>query len=201
MTTTSKHPDFLSLFADDVRRRMTERDYERGELLFRRGDPPKYIFWIVAGEARLVRHSPAGMEVVFQRSRAGFLAEASLDQPAYHCDGVAVMKTRVLAIPIADFRAGLSVEKIRTTWLLHMSNQLRRVRAHAERLALRSARDRIIHYIECEGRHGELLLTQTRKSWASEMGLTHEALYRALRVMEQSGLVAISGQRISLLQK
>ena len=124
-----------------------------------------------------------------------------MDQPAYHCDGVAVMKTRVLAIPIADFRAGLSVEKIRTTWLLHMSNQLRRVRAHAERLALRSARDRILHYIECEGRHGELLLTQTRKSWASEMGLTHEALYRALRVMEQSGLVAISGQRISLLQK
>jgi hypothetical protein len=51
-------------------------------------------------------------------------------------------------------------------------------RSQCERLALNSAADRIEHYIESEGRDGRLELKRTRKAWAAELGLTHEALKR-----------------------
>lgn len=195
--------DFLPLLNADTRQRVAERVYVKGEQLFCRGDAPRFMFYVVSGEARLLRNSPAGVEVVFQRARRGFLAEASLEQPAYHCDGVAAQSTRVLAVPIVGFRAVLSHEKVRGLWLRHLSNELRRVRAHSERLALRSATDRIIHFIETEGSNGALTLTQPKKSWAAELGLTHEALYRALRAMRDAGILEIAGTCVKLrnLQK
>lgn len=190
--------DFLPLLEAGTRHQVVEKSYGKGEHLFWRGDAPKFMYYVVAGEARLLRRSPAGVEVVFQRARTGFLAEASLDQSAYHCDGVAAETTRVLMLPVVSFRAALSDEKFRALWLRHLSNELRRVRAHSERLALRSASDRIVHFIETEGSGDMLVLSQSKKSWAAELGLTHEALYRALRTMVNTGTLAISGDRIQL---
>lgn len=190
--------DFLPLLDASARQRVVERVCAKGEPLFCRGDAPRFMFYIVSGEARLLRQSPAGFEVVLQRARRGFLAEASLEQPAYHCDGVAAERTRVLPIPVASFRAVLDHEKIRGLWVRHLSNELRRVRAHSERLALRSAADRIIHFIETEGSSGTLILSQPRKDWAAEMGLTHEALYRALRTMKETGVLEITGPHLRL---
>lgn len=197
----SRAPDFLAYFEPGARARIAERGFAPGQRLFLRGDRPKFMFYVASGEARLTRTSPTGAEIVFQRARAGFLAEASLDQPAYHCDGVSVTQTRVLAIPIASFRAALAREDFRTYWLGRLSGELRRIRAHSERLALRTARERIVHYIETEGRDGALELQQTKKSWAAELGLTHEALYRALSAMVAAGVIVADGRRIALRQR
>lgn len=197
----SPPPDFLAYFDESVRVRIAERSLAPGQRLFLRGDRPKFMFYVAAGEARLTRTSPTGAEIVFQRASNGFLAEASLDQPAYHCDGVSVTRTSVLAIPIASFRAALAGEDFRTYWLRRLSGELRRIRAHSERLALRTARERIVHYIETEGKDGAVELKQTKKSWAAEMGLTHEALYRALAAMQADGLIVAENKRIALRQR
>jgi hypothetical protein len=65
-------------------------------------------------------------------------------------------------------------------------------------LSLHSARDRIIHYIEADGRNGSVQLTHSKKDWAAELGLTHEALYRTLSRMERVGDLRIEGQIVSL---
>lgn len=192
---TTNH--FLSLLRSSPARQ-AERDFTKGERIFSRGDAPRSMFWVLSGEARLVRTSPTGSEIVFQRTRCGLLAEASHDQNAYHCDGVASMPTRVQAIPIEHFRAALTRPEVQAAWTRHLGQELRRVRAHAERLSLRAAAERIIHFIETEGTHGELLLFQSKKNWAAEMGLTHEALYRTLRTMTESGILIISRNRIQL---
>ena len=175
-----------------------ERAYCKGERLFTRGDPPRFMFWVQSGEARLVRISPMGSEIIFQRARHGFLAEASHDHGAYHCDGIAATTTRVLVVPIEQFRTALNKPEVQDAWIRHLSQELRRVRAHAERLSLRTAEERIIHFIETEGTNGQLVLTQSKKSWAAEMGLTHEALYRTLRSMTEEGLLIVSGGRVQL---
>lgn len=190
--------DFLGLLDDATRQRVVERAFDKGASLFRRGDVPAHMFYVVAGEARLQRNAPTGLEVVYQRTRRGFLAEASLDHAAYHCDGVAIEPTRALAIPIAGFRAALAHDAVRTFWLGLLGAELRRVRAHAERLALRSARDRILHYVETEGRGGAVVLTQSKKALAAELGLTHEALYRTLRAMADDGTLDLDGPTIRL---
>ena len=71
-----------------------------------------------------------------------------------------------------------------------LAAEVRKLRAQCERLSLRSAADRIAHYIEAEGRDGRLELRQTKKAWAAELGLTHEALYRALTGLQRAGRIA-----------
>lgn len=156
------------------------------------------MFFVVSGEVRLLRRSKAGGEVVLQRTRRGFLAEASLDQSDYHCDAVAAEPTRLLAIRRSAFTDALAVQVFRDRWIAHLARELRKVRAHTERLSLKTARERIVHFIETEGDGGVVDLTQSKKDWASELGLTHEALYRTLAQMEKRGELEVDRSRLTL---
>ena len=151
------------------------------------------MLFVVAGEVRLVRRTAGGADVVLQRARAGFVAEASLESPRYHCDIEAVTKSRLLGFPRDPFRNALEVDAaFRNFWMRRLAAEVRKLRAQCERLSLRSAADRIEHYIEAEGRDGRLELRQTKKAWAAELGLTHEALYRALAGLQRQGRVFAS---------
>ena len=95
-------------------------------------------------------------------------------------------------------RGGLGADPgFRRAWLRHLAGELRRLRARCERLSLRGARERIVHYLESEG-GGALDLRQSRKSWALELGLTHEALYRAISKMKNEGTLSAEGARLEL---
>jgi CRP-like cAMP-binding protein len=159
--------------------------FDKGDTIFRRGDRPRAMYAVVTGEARLVRSSASGVEVILQRSRSGLFAEGSLDQPRYHCDAVAAMPTQLISIPRKVFRLALGHESFRERWLSLLLRELRRLRAQNERLCLKTAEERIVHAIESDGDNGRLVLQQSRKDWAAELGLTHEALYRALARMEK----------------
>jgi CRP/FNR family transcriptional regulator, dissimilatory nitrate respiration regulator len=177
----------------------SRREIETGTTLFRLGDKPQSMFYVIAGEVRMIRRSRRGAEIVLQRACRGFLAEASLGSPAYHCDGVAVEDSDVLQFPGNAFRAALEEDaSFRSAWMQHLAAEVRRLRAQCERLSLRAATDRVIHYIECEGSDGTLVLNRSRKSWAAELGLTHEALYRALARLAAGGTLIADGRRLAL---
>lgn len=175
---------------------------DAGDTLFRRGDRPKAMFCVLAGEVRLLRRSSEGAEIILQRSRGGFFAEASLESKAYHCDAEATTAGRLLAFPIRAFREALESDAaFRNVWMTQLAREVRRLRARCERLSLHGAEARILHAIESEGAAGTLLLAQSRKAWAAELGLTHEALYRTLARMEAEGVIVIDGGRITLRQR
>jgi CRP/FNR family transcriptional regulator, dissimilatory nitrate respiration regulator len=167
-------------------------------MVFARGDRPRAMYFIQKGEVRLLRGSRNGAQCVLQRARHGFIAEASLDHDAYHCDAVATQATTLIAIPRASFRSALEDQRFRIQWIALLSRELRRTRMQNERLTLRTAPDRIIHFIETEGRDGQYELSQSKKDWAVELGLTHEALYRSLAAMRHDGRLVIDGQRMQL---
>jgi CRP-like cAMP-binding protein len=172
----------------------------RAAALFRRGDRPAVMYFVRSGEIRLVRYSRAGVEIVLQRARRGFLAEASLDQRAYHCDAVAAAPSELLAIPLRAFEEALGAAAFRKAWIRHLARELRRARAQVERLSLKTAQERIVHFIETEGEGGAAELTQFKKDWAVELGLTHEALYRTLARMKREGLLAADGTTLHHLR-
>jgi hypothetical protein len=58
--------------------------------------------------------------------------------------------------------------------------------------------DQISHYVESEGANGVVNLTQTKKAWAADLGLTHEALYRALRKMQKDDSLKVEGNQLTL---
>lgn len=166
-----------------------------GQTLFRAGSRPLAIYYVLDGEVRLVRRSASGGESILQRTRRGPLAEASLYSPRYHCDAVVCSSARLLRFPRPLFLQTIDADPLfRTAWITHLASEVRRARAQSERLSLKKAVDRVLHYIECEGRDGVLRLEQTRKDWAAELGLSHEALYRTLAALQREGSLHIDGQ-------
>ena len=192
----------LAVIPPKLRGLAERRKIETGETLFRLGDPLRGVFCVVAGEIRLVRRARNGMEIVLQRSRGGFFAEASFDTKVYHCDAVVAEPGAVLRFPAQAFRAALATDAMfRSAWMVHLAREILKLRAQCERLSLKSAAQRIVHYIESEGADGIVTLTESRKAWAAELGLTHEALYRTLRRLQAGGALDIDANRIILRQR
>ena len=51
------------------------------------------------------------------------------------------------------------------------------------------AKDRVLHLINSEGQNGSYAATTGLKSLAGELGVTHEALYRTLAVLEKAQVI------------
>jgi len=174
------------------------RQFVKGETLYRQGDQPEAILYVLQGEVGLVRYLQNGEEIILQRSRGGFLAEASLDVEFYHCDVVTASNGRLLMFPRSTFQTALDTEPVfNRAWIGFLAREVRDLRTRSERLSSTSASERILHYIETEGVEGMVTLTQSRKAWAGELGLSHEALYRTLKELRARGVLAIDGRQIS----
>lgn len=176
-------------------------DVAAGTVLFRTGGRPEMLYYVLEGEVALLRHSVRGQAIVLQRARRGFLAEASVESRRYHCDGVARLASRVCMLPLGALRQALAEDAAFTAaWGRQLAGEIRRLRARAERLQLHGAEARIVHYLESEGVDGRIELDQPLKSWALELGISHEALYRALARMTRAGRLARDGPRLRLLR-
>ncbi len=174
------------------------RPFKARQTLYRRGERPTWMLCVLAGEIRLVRPTSQGAEIILQRVSRGFVAEASMEANAYHCDVVAAVDGQLLSFPITEFRAALEHDPaFRRAWMGRLAQEVRKLRAQCERLSLNSAAERILHYLEAEGVDGGVILSQPRKAWAAELGLTHEVLYRTLRRLRDDGTITIDGNRIA----
>lgn len=193
---SAPHPELASLPAA-LRAKARRLAFAAGETLFRRGARPGSMLYVLTGEIRLVRPSAAGNMIILQRGRRGFIAEASMEAAAYHCDIEAFEAGQLLAFPIDSFRQALDHDaEFHRAWTRQMADEIRRLRAQNERLHLHKAADRVLHYLAAEGSDGVVKLTQSRKSWAAELGLSYEALYRTLRQMQRDGRLMVTGSRI-----
>jgi CRP-like cAMP-binding protein len=197
-STTAFEPS-ADLMPPGLRERARQMNTEAGETLFRVRDTVRHIFLVLQGEARLVRADQHGNVIILQRSRGGFIAEASLDTRTYHCDAVTAEPSRLLCFPVGAFRRALEDEPaFRRGWQSLLAKEVRKLRAQCERLSLNSATERVIHYLAAEGNDGVLTLHTTRKAWAAELGLSHEALYRTLRRMQDAGQLIVEGNRLTM---
>ena len=175
------------------------QEIEAREILVRIADPVRNVFSLISGEVRLIRRDRNGSEVILQRARGDFFAEASLWGKTYHCDVIAAEKSVVLRFPAKAFRSALDDDAaFRDVWMTHLAREVRKLRTQCERLSRHSAADRILHYIESEGADGAIILNQSRKAWACELGITHEALYRTLSKLQADGTLNIDGDLISI---
>jgi CRP-like cAMP-binding protein len=150
----------------------------------------------------LIRRGRAGEEIVLHQAHAGeFFAEASIDSARYHCDAVAMETATVLRVSSADLTNLIAADsKFARQWISLLARQLRAVRTRVERLSLKSAAERIRHFLlsGAEGAAGYVKLNGTLKELARDLGLTHETLYRTLARMERSGQIERRGDEFRL---
>ena len=175
--------------------------FEKGDYLFHQGKKPEYMFFIVSGEAVLTRISSHGEPTTLQRCKGGFVSEASLLVDAYHCDAIATHNGQAITLPIKSLRDSLADDKFSMKWVQLLSKEIMRLRTQSERLGLKDIRSKLIHLIEAEGKNGVLTLQSDFKSLASEIGVTHEALYRAIAALEKEGLLEKHPDSLELLKK
>ena len=73
-----------------------------------------------------------------------------------------------------------------------LNTEVKRLRQQCERLSLTRVQDRLIHLLETEGKNGCFPVGAGIKSMASQLGVTHEALYRCIHAMEKKGALSRS---------
>lgn len=171
----------------------------RGERLFLQRQRPRHMYFVVTGEIVLERVGASGNAVVLQRVRHGFVAEASLQSSSYHCDGLVTADGEAVALPLEALTGELARDpEFALRWIGMLGQEVRRLRGQCERLSLRGVGERLLHLIETEGEQGRLAVPQGLKSLATELAVSHEALYRTVAALEQENIVVRDDGSISL---
>ncbi len=176
------------LTADDG----TRLTLAKGETVFLADDPTRGIFLIKSGQVRLVRHAIDGGDVTLHVAGAGeTFAEASLFADRYHCDAIAEKPTTLLHFAKGHVLDLLGSDPTRAlAWIKHLSEQVQRLRGQTALLSLKKAQQRLLGYLRIRASDScTLVIDRPWKMIASELGLTHEAVYRALAELERQGLI------------
>ena len=179
------------------------RNYQPGEVIFRVGDPIKNLYLVARGQARLARTLADGSVVTLSVAGPGeILAEASLFANTYHCDAHCDATTVIDIYRKPQAQQGLSHNgDAALAHMAHLSHVVQALRAQIALLGIRSARERVLAFIELNmaGDGTPLHLTTSWKTVASRLGLTHETVYRTLARLEKDRLIRRSGRSVALI--
>lgn len=164
--------------------------YQADECIFRMGEKTDAVFFVIRGEVHLRRYTQNGDLITIHRAFSNqYFAEASLFSDNYHCDAVTVQNAdlihidrfKVLELIKADSDFALQV----TSFLAKQVQDYRRL---LELRSIRSAKDRVYAGLAEGWMKGNIT------SFASQIGLTHEATYRALSQLVRSKRVMKLGR-------
>lgn len=171
----------------------------RGTRLFQIGRRPTAMYYVGRGEVLLQRVGEDGELLVLQRTRQGFVGEASLQTERYHCDAVVSADAELTRIPRQALLGALHADAaFALRWIGMLNAELRRLRQQCERLGLRTVQARLLHLIRTEGDAAGLDTGSGLKTLAHGLGITHEALYRAVATLERQGRLRRCDGRLQL---
>jgi len=164
------------------------RRLSAGSALLRQGDKSIGMFFLTTGRLRMQRVTPDGGMVTLHVVRPGeTFAEASLFADSYQCDIIAETNAEVWLYPKGDLTRRLR-ENPDSLWELTagLARSLHGMRLRYELKQIRSAPERVLQFLRLrDDGTGVYHASGTLKEMAAELGLTHEALYRALATLER----------------
>lgn len=169
---------------------LTPRSVKKGGSLFRRNDPTTAMYHLTAGQVHLLRHTRQGDEVIIHRAHADeSFAEAALFSPAYHCDAVAAADSELLRIDKAAVLERMKQDPdFAMAIAARFAGQIQNYRRRLEIIAIRDAKARVFAAV------ADGMLTGSIKPAAAQIGLTHEAVYRALSSLVRAGRLVKTGR-------
>jgi CRP-like cAMP-binding protein len=178
------------------------RQLEADEVLFRQQDAASAIFEVEHGRLRLIRDTIDSHTITLHTARAGeLLAEAALFADAYHCDAVAAVPSRVRVYPKRRLLAAFRGDPVLAEqFMAVLAHQIHALRSRLEERNIRSARERVLHHLALAagGDGRSVQVDGTLMDLATEIGLSHEVLYRTLATLEKDGTITRTRAEITL---
>ena len=195
-------------FARGVR----EQKFDRGEVLFHRGDACHGFHLLLSGQVKLAFTSSDGHEKVIEIIRPGQTfgeAVMFMDKP-YVVMAQALCDCRALHIAKSVVFEEMNRDPAFCRSIIAgLSQRLHHLIADVETYSLRSGRDRIIGYLlrEEEMDGGEpttagrvtIRLPTSKGTIASRLNLTQEHFSRILHELIESGLIEVEGRTIHII--
>lgn len=121
---------------------------------------------------------------MFRAATGDTLAEPALFSERYHCDALAEIPSHVLCLNKALVLEVMAQDPgFAADLVQRLAGQVQSYRRRLELLAIRSARDRVLAGLADGWMTGSVI------DFATELGLTHEAVYRALSALVRDGRV------------
>lgn len=202
---------FAGLSAEELQRvadLTVAKAYERGEYLFREGEPTRGFYVVQSGSVSIHRVNAAGKEQVIQVFRAGqSFAEATLTgDRGYPADARVLEPSSILTIQKAGFVELLKQRpELALRMLASMSVHLRQLVGQLEDMTMRDVETRLANWLlkqcpnpECAAPF-TVELRGTKRALAAELGTVSETFSRTLAKLRELGLLEVDGPRITLL--
>lgn len=184
------------------------RHLSNEQALFRQGELASAIFMVETERVKLVRYLNSGTEVCLHVARAGeSFAESALFSETYHCDAIAEIPSCIAVYPKQVVLQLLeSRPEFALNFTARLTKQIQSLRTQLELRDIHSARDRTLQYLillteprQPTPKQPTIMFDRPLKDVASDIGLTHEAFYRALAQLEQEGYIKRNRRQITLL--
>lgn len=177
----------------------SEHTLAKDEFLFRQQQPATAIFVVVSGRIRLFRDLPDGSSVILHVARSGdTFAEASLFSEHYHCHAQADLASTVMRLNSHQLLAAISANKeLGLQFSQALAAQVRDMRAMLSLRDIRSANERLLAWLRMNAK-GDQMTVFIDRPWtgvSEELGLTREAVYRALAHLQQQGRIERNGRQ------
>lgn len=185
----------------------TVESLDKGEYLFRKGDPSRGFFVVQKGLVSLHRVNPSGKEQVIHIFREGdSFAEGSLATDlGYPADARAVGVSQLLVIQKDGFADLLQRRSDLTLRMLgSMAMHLRNLVGQIDDLSLKDVETRLASWIlkrcpdsECEHPFAFQLPT-TKQILAAELGTISATLSRTIAQLREKGLIEVRGKSVTV---
>lgn len=163
--------------------------YQTGQYVFRQDDPTSGFYLLLQGTVELRRVLASGAQVILHRAQTGeTFAEASLFSERYHCDAIACSPCELVRMRKSDVLNASDSDDVSASLVQHLSAQVQRYRLLLQLCSIQRADERVLAAMEAGFK------PDNWKSFAPQIALSHEAVYRALNNLTKQGLVKRIGR-------
>lgn len=182
------------------------RTISRSTILFHTGDPHRGFYFVVEGTVQIYRLNDSGRMLVLHVIQPGeSFAEVPLfDEEAadtYPATAETLERSTLLFLPKDEFLSFLDRHpRLYAGMLSQVSHRLREKVRHLDDLSLRDVKERLARYLweASDDSEDSVELSVPKSVLAAELGTVPETLSRALRDLEDEGLILRLDDRIDL---
>jgi CRP/FNR family transcriptional regulator, dissimilatory nitrate respiration regulator len=192
----------LDILPANLRNAMFYQDLAAGEILFAQNDPATAIFAVESGRVSLIHYTEAGKTINHYSVMAGeYFAEVALFNEVYVCTVIAEIPSRIVSFPKQLFLTALGQDpELAIAFIEQLVRRLHYTKILLELRGIRSARERVLHYLRVMAPPNEKTVSLDRplKQIAGDIGISPEVFSRTLTQLQNERLITRVRRKITL---